>query len=410
MRLCRGVSAKAAGAIAACLLAVALAVWPADVRAQDAAGPADDPYTVSDVDVNVEAADRAAARDQAFAQGQRQALATLLERLGVAGQVSIDSISAAEQANLLLSMRVQEERTAPGQYIGRLAFRFRPEAVRALFRDRGIAYVEPSADVAAVTADDEPAPESEPEAEPQEPAVVQTDAVLVVPVWRDGVMVRLWDDPNPWLATWSDFEADDDLPAFQVPYGDLEDVAGLTPQQALFVDGPAIAGMVQRYGAAGAVVALAEPGSDAVSVTLFRPETGADAGERFSIAGDPADRDVLEEAARGVLRRLAGTVAEPERESAAGPVPQLQPIGAGTAGTRMPVRVMLRRPQDWFDIRGLLATNPLVSGASVRRLSADVVEIEIAYVGSELELAQSLSEQGLVLTSGAVGSQLQLAR
>ncbi len=409
MGLCRSRAIGAMAVIAAWLLAAAVAGGTGPALGQDGGVAANDPYTVSEIQVDVEAGDRAAARDQAFSQGQAEALEVLFGRLGVADQVSAAALTPAEQASLLLSMRVLEERTAPQRYIGRLAYTFRPESVRAFLRDRGIAYVEPAAVSPAEPAD--PGVEAAPEPS-DEPADEATDArtgpPVIVPVWQDGVIVRLWDSPNPWFDAWLNVEREEDGPAFQIPFGDLEDVGALTPDQALSGNEAALEALAERYRASAALVALAEAEGDVLAVTLIEPGPTDPLRERFSIAGDPSNPDLLREATAGVLRRLGGE-AEESAEPAE-PAARLMPIGPETAGTRMAVRVILGQPRDWYVIRERLATNPAVSGASVRRLSTGVVEIELAFLGGEFELAQSLAEQGLVLTSGGFGSQLMLAQ
>ena len=410
MGLCRCRSTGAMTLIAAWLLAAVTAAATGAAWGQAGGAPTDDPYTVSEIQVDVEAGDRAAARDQAFSQGQAEALQVLFERLGVADQVSAGTLTPAEQASLLLSMRVLEERTAPQRYIGRLAYTFRPESVRTFLRDRGIAYVEPAATapVAPVVPDGAATPETSDEVS-DEATDARTRPLLIVPVWRDGVIVRVWDSPNPWFDAWQNLQQDDSGPAFQTPYGDLDDVSALTPDQALSGNEAALDTLAGRYAASEVLVALAEAEGDVLTVTLIEPGPADPLQERFSIAGDPTDPGLLREAAAGVLRRLDGG-GEAEDAEAAGPAARLQPIGPGTAGTRMPVRVILGQPRDWYVIRERLATNPTVSGASVRRLSTGVVEIELAFLGSEFELAQSLAEQGLVLTTGGFGSQLMLAQ
>lgn len=88
------------------------------------------PYEVSGVEVDVTAADAAAARDQAIVEGQRTALQMLIEDLvGLekAAQVPLpgdDAISAMVQ-----DFEVESERLSAVRYIGVLTYRFDPSLV-----------------------------------------------------------------------------------------------------------------------------------------------------------------------------------------------------------------------------------------------------------------------------------------
>jgi hypothetical protein len=129
-------------AVTASALGQAIAPTPSDAPPADApvAAPSggapiattDEGWTIADVQVEATAGTTLAARDAAFRDGQRKALAQLLDRMGAVGQIEPASVSDADLDSIVERFQVNAEQSSPGHYAATLTYVFRGEAVRAL--------------------------------------------------------------------------------------------------------------------------------------------------------------------------------------------------------------------------------------------------------------------------------------
>src|SRR5688572_14909074 len=93
---------------------------------------ADPLYTVSGIAVDVTDSDASSAKLKAISEAQVKAFAILLERLGGTDATArLQGLGPADIGRMMDSLSIEEERTGPGRYIGRLTVRFLPEQVRA---------------------------------------------------------------------------------------------------------------------------------------------------------------------------------------------------------------------------------------------------------------------------------------
>src|SRR4051812_42054812 len=121
------------------LVAVVLAFLCASLPAR-AAGPIEtNLFAVSGVDVDVTDKDASTARTRAIIEAQVKAFYVLAARLGGEDAAKrLESLKAAEIGRMLRSLSIEEERSAPGRYIGKLTIRFLPAKVRDLLGRYGV--------------------------------------------------------------------------------------------------------------------------------------------------------------------------------------------------------------------------------------------------------------------------------
>lgn len=334
-----------------------------------------EPFTVTGVAVDVTAATASEARDQAFSEGARVALAQLIEGLaGVIPTVDAASLPAEEIGALIQAFEVEEERTSPGRYRGTLTYIFREDAIRALL----------GPDVAGL-------PDS---AAPIRPA----PPVLILPVLQDFDSVRLWDSPNPWHEAWLDYEAGPNAVPVIVPFGDLADVLDVDVDRAIAGDADALTAIRNRYEAASTVVAIVEPTGRSVTVRLERYGAVEDLGiTTITMANEQA----LPSALAAAVGRVAERLAADWRQIAA------VPTGPTNA---MLVLVPLESNRDWFRIRSRLQAIPALVDTDVASLSPQEAVIELAYRGEEQDFLVALRRQGLTLNQGPVALELRLSQ
>jgi len=321
-------------------------------------------FTVADVAVDITAASAAKAKAKAVRVGQRLALTRLLRRLTPkSDHARLPTPDDNAITDLVQGFEVAGERVAPGRYIASFTFGFKPEAVGRLLRFNGIPYAQ------------DPSP-----------------PVVVVPLYRRGDTVLLWEDGNLWAQAWADLPPADGLVPVVVPFGELADMAAIDANRALAGDRDALAALATRYDAGEAVVVeatISRAASDqapTVTVTTRRQtDTGVEiGGGRFAgMAGDDL-ATVLRVAARATRDGIEETwkaehLLRFDREGS------------------LSVDISIDGLADWLDIRGRLERLALVRKVSIIALSTSFARVTVDYLGDARQLAGALARDGLAL-------------
>jgi cardiolipin synthase len=192
-------------------------------------------FTVSGIAVDVTGASAEAARRQAVDEGHLAAMARLLERLLPEAELArAPELDAAEIARLVQDFGVEAEKSSNVRYLATMTFRFKPAAVRDLFRLYGLTYAE-----------------------------TQGPRMLVLPVFGRGGAASLWEEPNPWWQVWAVRPSDEGLIPFVTPLGDLSDVSAIDAGGALGPDQARLSAIAERYGVEDQLVTQAILSGDA---------------------------------------------------------------------------------------------------------------------------------------------------
>ncbi|MEQ8967068.1 MAG: DUF2066 domain-containing protein [Azospirillaceae bacterium] len=323
-----------------------------------------DAYSVSDIQVDVSAGSTEAAREQAFAEGQRRAFAGLLDRLSVS-RTELDpaSVSDAEIGRMVRGFTVDEERTSPGRYAASLTYTFQPDAVRQVLRQRAVTYSD-----------------------------IDSRPVLVLPVLREGGADRLWDSPNPWLEAWLDTEGGGTISTV-VPFGDLADVRDVPVEAALEGDREAFARIQERYGAGDTLVTVARPEGGQLTVSMQR--YGAGGGGTTNVL---SVQGTGPEAYADAVRRVTGQLEADWRQ-----------VATVQSGTRNSVTVLVPfgDAATWFQTRLRLSRVPTIETMRVISLSRADAVVALDYLGTEDQLRNALTQQNLRLDPGTYGPELR---
>ncbi len=329
---------------------------------------ADAVFSVADVAVDVSAADAAVARSRAVAEGQRRALERLLRRIVPATEyprlVLPDDDAITE---LVQGFEVAEERVAPKRYIASLTFHFKPNDVGWFLRNRDIPY-----------------------------AVTPGRSLVVLPLFRDGSELLLWEDDNPWRAAWANLPPTDGLVPMIIPIGELADLVLVDAPQAEVGERDSLAELAERYGASEVVVVEAvvdqTPLLDTPSVVVALRHYKADGmgigGGRY---GGTA-WDTLETVLSVAANETRGQIEEEWKGAN-----QLRFDRAASVSVDVPVKGL----EDWLDIRGRLADLALVRKVEIAALSAQFARVVLHYLGDEQQLASALANSGLRLSRAA---------
>jgi hypothetical protein len=356
------------GLLAAFLL-VLIAIAPERARA---VGPVETGmFSVTGVEVDVTDKDAASARTRAIIEAQVKAFYILAERLGSSEAAQrLAGMDARDIGRMLRSLSIEEERSAPGRYIGKLTVRFLPGKIREAFGQHGIEVVED-----------------------------QAPPIVILPLWKgpDGAVV--WEE-NLWRKAWLDLKAEQSVVPIIVPLGDLEDTSAISADEVLAGDAIKLESLMLRYEAKAILVAVAEPdpegGIHAVMqgdsplgrINFDKTYTSEDGGLE-SAAAVAARRfdEVMLEKWRSVKIKMAAEArarAEAERQ-------------ATHSSASLAVAVPFSGIHQWNGIRARLLATPGVIGVDVSTIAQNGAVIQIAYLDSVETLQSALSGSGLRL-------------
>src|ERR1041384_7649186 len=99
-------------------------------------------FSVTGVDVDVTDTDASSAPPRAIIEAQVKAFYILAQRLGSSDAAQrLAGMDARDIGRMLRSLSIEEERSAPGRYIGKLTVRFLPGKIREVFGQHGIEIV-----------------------------------------------------------------------------------------------------------------------------------------------------------------------------------------------------------------------------------------------------------------------------
>jgi len=353
-----------------CAVALCGTLAAAEGRAAEA-----DIFTVRGVDVDVTAETAAAAREQALAEGHVLALRRLFARLLLQEDLArAPDLPASQIAPMVQDFGVDDERTSDVRYLATLTFRFKPDAVRELLRQSGLAHAE-----------------------------TQSKPVAVVPVYGAAGEAKLWEDDNPWRQAWTQRPSDDGLVPLVVPLGDLGDIAALDVGQALAGDRQAIAALARRYGAEDALVAQAVlEGDPLAGGAKLQVGTTRIGGESQQTVIDNYTQQPDEDLA-ALLARAADAVDQQIQE--AWKRENLLRLGSHQV---LEVTVPHDGLREWLEVKRRLRGVAAVQRSEVTAVSRGHSELRLTFAGSENQLARAMAQSDLALAPAAVGGGWQL--
>jgi hypothetical protein len=339
----------------------------------------DEAYSAT-VKVDATAENAAAARDAARIDGQRRALAAVIERLSGSPDAKPPKLDDKAITDMVASFEVANERMSAVRYVADYTFHFRPSKVRRLVK-----VVEPAAT--------ESADKNAGEVKANVSGEGGSRAVVVLPVFKDDGDIALWDDPNAWRTAWAQRATGAGPARLILPLGDAEDLAAIDAGQAEAGQPQALTAIAQRNGGSETIVALAtalRPAGElsGLEVTVKRYRSGRllDAqGKSFTTNPGESEGDFL--------KRAADTIAA-DIESGAKPARSDQQ--ASLAAT-----VPLTSLGEWLQVRKRLSSVSSVRKIDLLSLSRQEARIALKYVGSEDQLKSGLAAVDLDLGGGA---------
>jgi hypothetical protein len=372
----------------ALLLLGAVAMRAAPAPAQES----EEAYSAT-VKVDATAESAAAAREVARIDGQRRALAAVIERLsGASEPAAPPKLDDKTITDMVASFEVANEHMSAVRYVADYTFHFRPSKVRRLVR---VAETPPAESSSKSPGDKSSGDKSSADSGGKSPAEGGNRAIVVLPVYRDGSNVVLWDDPNAWRVAWSQRPAGSGLGRLVLPLGDAGDLAAIDAEKAGSGKPEALTAIAQRNSGSEAVVALATArrqgdklaGLD-VTVKRYRYGHLVDT-QSSSFEADPAESEA------DLLKRAAEATAA-EIETGA----KLNADAHSNQPASLAVTVPITTLGEWVQVRNRLASVSSIRKIDLLSLSRQEARIEVRYVGSQDQLKSSLAEVNLDLAGG----------
>jgi hypothetical protein len=369
--------------------AVAMGAGPAPAQESDEA------YSAT-VKVDATADSAAAAREMARIDGQRRALAAVIERLsGASEPAKPPKLDDKTITDMVASFEVANEHMSTVRYVADYTFHFRPSKVRRLVR---VAETAPADSGSKSPPDKNPGDSGgkSPAEGASKPSVESGNrAVVVLPVYQDGSNLVLWDDPNPWRMAWSQRPAGSGPGRLVLPLGDAGDLAAIDAEKAGSGRSEALTAIAQRNRGSEAVVALATARRQdnklaGLDVTVKRYGSG----RLVDTQGSSFEADPGESEADLLKRAVESTAAE--IESGAKRNAGAQSDQPGSLAVTVPITSL----GEWVQVRNRLSSVSAIRKIDLLSLSRQEARIEVKYVGSQDQLKSSLAEVNLDLGGG----------
>jgi Uncharacterized protein conserved in bacteria (DUF2066) len=335
------------------------------------------------VRVDATADSAAAARDLARIDGQRKALAVVIDHLsGSPDSAKLPKLDDKAITDMVESFEVADERMSAVRYIADYTFHFRPSKVRRLVHVVDNASVETGNKSSSEAA--------------SKPAVSESVSkpIVVLPIYQDGARIVLWDDPNPWREAWGQRSPETSgAVRLTIPLGDAGDLAAIDADRAVSGKSEALTTIAQRNGGGETVVALATAKREGdhvsgVELSIKRYRSGRLADTQsltFDAHSDESEGDLLkrvaDEAASEIVAKRNANQRSDQQATLSAAVP-ISSLG------------------DWIQVRDRLASVPAVRKVDLLSLTRQEARIQLRYVGSPDQLRSSLAEVDLDLGGG----------
>ncbi len=337
---------------------------------------ASDPYTISNINIDLTRETSSIARQEAFETAHIQAFEHLLNRLTpLADRGRLPPVTYALAADHAAALKIEDEKTTATRYAATMEIAFRPDRVRAFLRQRGVDFAET------------PAP-----------------AIVLAPVYNWAGAQSLWEGTNAWASAWNFRGPADGLAPVMLPRGDLADVGALSAAQAAALDKARLRAFAARYSAAGVLVAEARFGIDPVSgrptletvsnVVGGGPQIGA---FRHVEVGAPGAKpeELGVKAANAIIAALEAAW----KRNAAGPAT----AGLSSLVADLPITGLA----DFANARRRLDASPGVTRHELVALSRTRARLRLYYNGTPETVRSGVARQSMDLARAGAGGETE---
>jgi len=348
---------------------------------------ADDPiFTVKNVKVDETAENAIAAREKAFEQAQILAFTELTSRMLSDAALSTTQIPPVNIISTMIKdFELTNEQLSNVRYVGVYTFRFKDNDVRRYFAQQGASITEMS-----------------------------SKTLLILPFIDNKSRTTIWAPGNTWMQAWNRVTNLGGIVPIEVPLGDINDVRDISDSNAFSYSQQRLSAMLERYNAAEAVMTIAAPDEELQKITdpnatargsavfeIYRTDRGtSELVNQFRITADGAmTRQQLFD--RGVTMVRSALQKNWKEQTT---------TTAAQSARAIRVVVLIDSLSDWLTTQSRLERISSLSAITLKSLSPQQANIEIAYKGDEQRLALALSQAGMEIerASASDGSPINL--
>jgi hypothetical protein len=261
---------------------------------------------------------------------------------------------------MVLDVGIDQEKSSAVRYLATLSVRFKPESVRRLLRNAGIAFAE-----------------------------WRGRPVVVLPVYQSADGPVLGESPNPWRDAWQSGAAQGLVPLIAPSPEQLGDV--VTASQAAAGGSDVLAAVSERFNTQDVVIALATPVllEGRAKVDVVCEGTGPVGG---LLQGSRTYTGEAGESLNAVLAKAVEDAAKTVNDAwKSGNLLRFDTTGSLAAV------VPLSGLADWLAVREKLARSTVVRSYEVAALSKTEAALILHYVGDQTQLETVLMQNGLTL-------------
>lgn len=329
-------------------------------------------FNVEGVEIDITAESAVKAREMAFEKAQMDAFAILKKRMlgeGEAEQFPPQDVSTI--GALIQDFQVKDEKLSSVRYIATYDFRFKQDAVKALFDGSGMRYTDMSSALA-----------------------------LVLPYYQKGVTTHLWSPYNVWMKAWAAGDHQDGVVPMVVPLGDLQDVRDIREEDGLSYDDRRLDNMLQRYGAGEAIILMAvpdealaavnganDPASGFMKIHVYRTDRGRPEYVQ-PIRIETRPNDTLSSFMSHAVGRVKNTLRQNWKDRTVA-----DPAQNSTIEARVPISSL----QEWAKIQRALRNTYVLKSFELKKLTPSQAMITISFDGHIDRLRTALEGANIVL-------------
>lgn len=330
-----------------------LGIISVSVQAQEA-----DVFTVRDVPVDASADEAAEARVIAIRQGRALALRLLFQRLTTRTDWPLmPTLRTHEVTSMGAGFEVSGEKNSPTRYLATITYRFKPDEVRRVLREKGVPFSETRARPAVIL-----------------PVVVQDDALII------------WDDANMWQLQWLERNYSNELVPLIMPLGDLGDALAAPTDAITSGNYYGLTKYAERYGVQDVVIVGVVhqlPGEPLrLEVARLTPT-----GTEGFIIDQPLGEDVL----KGYDLAIDRIIDRLQEDWKAKTIIRY--------GEREEIKAIAEFAsfKEWLSIRQAIEDTPNIVGDEVIALSTGTADLLLSAVGTTEQLSLSLAQHNVLL-------------
>jgi hypothetical protein len=323
----------------------------------------DDGFTVRNIVEDVRDENLAQGRNRALILAQREAYQILMQRLTAQSDwPRLPKVDDAALEDLVQDVGIDQERVAPARVIATLSVHFKPDAIRRILRNAGIAYAE-----------------------------WRGRPLAILPLWQTEPGPVYAEAANPWRDLWRSGSVAGLVPTVVPAASDLPE--GATATALAIPSDELMAALAQKLNNADVLVVSAAAAKNEsgqfrldLAMTGEGPLAGRLSGQK-GYGGDQGESldQILQRAAVDLTRAIddgwkAANLLQYDKQ---GSLVAVAPLASFA---------------DWLAIRDKLARATAVRSYDVAALSRNEAALVLHYVGEQGQLESVLMQNGLVLT------------